>query len=272
LERMNANRDLIWGIALSLLVHGAFLGLPISPGGQRLILPHQPISLEISLVTLKAHENGPPKKKLVTQIQPQRVRQRVSVREKKVTKRGEKSTAVVEEKPIPVPREKAITSLKEEKALAPAPKPLIPTPQGKITGEVPGPEEEVEEKTLLASPLPSVKNLLGRKDIKASLIPKGEDSSGSRPITLARPRYDRNPKPPYPRIARRKGYQGVVVLKVEILPNGRVGELQLKKSSGHPVLDRSALKTVRKWRFIPAQRGGDPTRIWAEIPIKFELE
>jgi protein TonB len=63
-----------------------------------------------------------------------------------------------------------------------------------------------------------------------------------------------------------------VVLKAEILPNGRVGKVRIKRSSGHDILDKSALKAVKKWRFIPAKRGEDPMRIWAEIPIKFELE
>jgi protein TonB len=89
---------------------------------------------------------------------------------------------------------------------------------------------------------------------------------------LARPRYDRNPKPRYPRIARRRGYEGLVVLKVEILPDGRVGKVRVKRSSGHHILDKSALKTVKMWRFIPARQGDDPIRMWAEVPIKFDLE
>ena len=252
---MNATRDLIWGIALSLLVHGIFLGLPFSPGGQRLIPTHQSIPLEISFVKLEIHEDAPPKTKPIALTQPERVRQSIRVREKKVTKRREKSPIGLGEKPI--------TSLKEEKTLTPPPAPLIPAPQ---------PKEEGAEKALLASPLPSAENLLEGEEFKASLIPKGRDLSRSRPLTLARPRYDRNPKPPYPSIARRRGFEGVVVLKVEILPNGRVGELRVKRSSGHHILDKSALKTVKRWKFIPAKRGEDPIRIWAEIPIKFKLE
>ena len=272
MERMNGTRDLIWGIALSLLVHGAFLGLPFSPGGQRVITTHQSIPLEISLVKLKGHGDVPPKTKPVPLTQPQRVRQSVSISKRKVTKRREQSLVGVEDKTIPLRREKLITPLNEEKTFTPTPEPISPAPQGKITGNDPQTGGEVEENPSLASPLPSVKNTAGREDLKASLIPKGGDSSGKRHITLARPRYDRNPKPSYPMIARRRGYEGVVVLKVEILPNGRVGELRVKRSSGHHILDKSALNTVKRWKFIPAKRGEDPIRIWAEIPIKFKLE
>ena len=175
----------------------------------------------------------------------------------------------MEEKPTPVAREKAIAPPKQEKVMVSAHEPSIPVPRGKISAKAPRPEEEVKkEPYLFARSTPSVRNLVGRETLEASLIPK----KGSRLITLAKPRYDRNPKPPYPRVARRRGYEGVVLLKVEILPNGRVGEIQVKRSSGYLTLDRSALKTVRKWRFIPAKRAGEPIRIWAEVPIKFDLE
>ena len=271
MEKMNANRDLISGIALSLLVHGAFLGLPFSPGSQRPTLTHQSIPLEISLVKLKGHEDARPKMKLVPLSQPQRVRQGLSISRTKVTKRREKSPVDLGKKPIPIFRERPITPLKE-KTLRPTPKPLSPAPQRQIEDKAPQPGEKIPEKASLATPLSSAETPIKGEDFKASLIPQGGDSRRSRPITLARPRYDRNPKPSYPRIARRRGYEGVVVLKVEILDNGRVGELRVKRSSGHHILDRSALKTVKQWKFIPAKRGEDPIRIWVEIPIKFELK
>ena len=267
---MNGTRDLICGIALSLLIHGAFLGLPFSSGGQRLIPIHQSNPLEISLVGLKGHQDGPSRMKLVLLSQPERVRQSVSISKGKVTKRMEKSPVDLGKKPIPLLREKPIIPLTEEKTLTPIPEPLSPAPGRKIEDNVLQPGREMRGKAPLAIPLPSAQNPI-KEDLGASLIP-GADSSRSHPITLARPRYDRNPKPPYPRIARRRKYEGVVVLKVEILPNGRVGELRVRRSSGHHILDKSALKTVKKWRFIPAKRGVDPIRIWAEIPIKFKLE
>ncbi len=246
MERMKPTRDLIWGVAISLLVHGAFLGLPFSPGGQRSVVSHQPIPLEISFIKLEVHEVTTPKAKPIAPTQPERVRQGVEVREKKVAKKREKST----------------TSLKEGETLTPAPEPFIPTPQAEITGNAPQQKEEGAKEVPLASPLPSAKDSLEGEAFNASLIP----------LILARPRYDRNPKPPYPMIARKRGYEGLVVLKVEILSNGRVGQVRVERSSGHRILDRSALKTVKEWRFIPAKRGEDPTRMWADIPIKFTLE
>jgi protein TonB len=261
---MNATRDLILGVILSLLVHGAFFGLPLSSGGRSPTLTHKSIPLEISFVKLEVHEDATPKAKPISIAHPERVRQDVKVREKKGTKRPEKSPVGLEKKPI--------TPLKEERTLMVAPEPFIPPPQAKITNNAPQQKEGGENKSPLPSPLPSAEDPLEGEGFNASLIPKTGNASRSRLLTLARPRYDRNPKPPYPWIARRRGYEGVVVLKVEILSDGRVGEVRTKRSSGHPILDRSALKTVKKWKFIPAKRGDEPIRVWAEIPIKFQLE
>jgi protein TonB len=91
-------------------------------------------------------------------------------------------------------------------------------------------------------------------------------------IILTQPRYAENPKPLYPQEARIRGYQGEVVLKVEVLSNGRVGQVEVKRSSGHEILDRSAFATVKEWRFVPAKKGENPIPFWVNIPIKFQLQ
>ena len=91
-------------------------------------------------------------------------------------------------------------------------------------------------------------------------------------IRVARPRYGENPKPVYPPEARKKGYQGEVLLRAEILTNGRVGDVELKKSSGHEILDRSALAAVKQWKFIPAREGEKTVAVWVTIPVKFHLQ
>jgi protein TonB len=91
-------------------------------------------------------------------------------------------------------------------------------------------------------------------------------------IVFARPKYAENPKPHYPNEARKNGYQGEVILRVEVLSNGRVGQVEVKSSSGHEILDRSALTAVKQWRFIPANRGNGSIPCWVNIPIKFQLQ
>ena len=81
-----------------------------------------------------------------------------------------------------------------------------------------------------------------------------------------------NPKPPYPAVSRRMAEEGTVLLSVHILANGRVDEVKLKRSSGFPRLDDSAMKTVRHWRYVPAKRNGKPIPYWYAQPIRFSLD
>jgi TonB family protein len=85
------------------------------------------------------------------------------------------------------------------------------------------------------------------------------------------PRYAENPKPSYPLEAQERGYQGEVLLKVQVLTNGKVGQIEVKRSSGYDVLDQSALHTVKQWKFIPARKGEDTIPMWVNIPVKFQL-
>jgi TonB family protein len=90
------------------------------------------------------------------------------------------------------------------------------------------------------------------------------------PVTHAS--FLNNPPPPYPRQSRRLGEQGRVVLAVEIDINGAASQAMVSMSSGYPRLDRTALETVLKWRFIAGNNDGVPQKMWVTIPINFILE
>ncbi|MDR1701947.1 MAG: TonB family protein [Sporomusaceae bacterium] len=81
-------------------------------------------------------------------------------------------------------------------------------------------------------------------------------------------------KPPYPPQARQKGIEGIVVLQVLVLENGRVGDASVVSSSGDSSLDAAALTSVHKWRFVPAQNlaTGEKLRSYARTSVSFELE
>lgn len=81
----------------------------------------------------------------------------------------------------------------------------------------------------------------------------------------------RNRKPDYPLMSRRYNEQGTVVLRVLVNADGSAGEVFVRKSSGHPLLDQSALTAVRDWRFAAATRDGKPVSEWYEIPIPYTL-
>lgn len=71
-----------------------------------------------------------------------------------------------------------------------------------------------------------------------------------------------NTPPPYPGAARRMGDEGEVRLDVHVGADGSVLEVRLRQSSGSPLLDRTAIETVRRWRFDPATVDGQPVAEW----------
>jgi protein TonB len=100
---------------------------------------------------------------------------------------------------------------------------------------------------------------------------KSTDKISTLNTVIAYPLYKENEPPVYPEIARVRGYEGVVLVFAEVLPNGRVGEIKIRKSSGYAILDQSALQAVKPWKFEPAKKSGNPFTAWVELPIKFIL-
>lgn len=77
---------------------------------------------------------------------------------------------------------------------------------------------------------------------------------------------------PYPKKAVRRGWEGRVVLTYEVLPDGSVGRVELTQSSGRVLLDEAAREAVKKWKFQPALKGGQPVKDVVETPVTFKLE
>jgi protein TonB len=77
--------------------------------------------------------------------------------------------------------------------------------------------------------------------------------------------------PAYPSSARRLGIQGTAILHVLVAESGRVAEVIVKQSAGHPDLDRAATDAVRRWRFEPARRGAEPVEMWVQLPFEFRF-
>jgi protein TonB len=130
----------------------------------------------------------------------------------------------------------------------PKPREVEPDPQ---PAEQPAAKEEVQPAPQAATP-PSPVVLDAEPDYRAD--------------------YLNNPRPPYPMVARRMGYHGKVVLNVEVLAEGKAGEVKLHQSCGYDILDNAAVQTVKTWRFTPARRFGQPVTQWFLVPIKFSLE
>jgi protein TonB len=78
-------------------------------------------------------------------------------------------------------------------------------------------------------------------------------------------------KPLYPRVARESGWEGTVIVRTLITPDGVPSRVEIRKSCGHEVLDLAAQEAIKTWKFQPAKDGNIPIAKWVDIPIKFDL-
>ena len=76
-----------------------------------------------------------------------------------------------------------------------------------------------------------------------------------------------NPQPRYPSLARRRGEEGRVLLRLTVNATGRVEAVSVARSSGYELLDQEAQRTVARWRF----QSPSTERMVAQIPITFRL-
>jgi TonB family protein len=73
--------------------------------------------------------------------------------------------------------------------------------------------------------------------------------------------------PAYPAVAKRWHVQGAGIFRVSIdITTGRVTDVSVLKSTGYGVLDGSAIRTLKLWRWKP----GRSRRV--NVPISFKLD
>ena len=99
-----------------------------------------------------------------------------------------------------------------------------------------------------------------RKKSSDSLNKKSNDNRISQNKNLSKALYKigsiNNPHPPYPLIARKKGFEGKLILEVLVNEDGSVRSTSIRESSGYEILDTVSKETVEKWTFIPAKKMG----------------
>ena len=137
-------------------------------------------------------------------------------------------------------------------------------PKSKPEPEEPEPAKETKE--VYFDPPPDMSHI-----ICSTTINQKTEIPGAQTILEARPIYRINPPPSYPIIARKRGYQGNVVLEVLINKQGKVIDFRIFSSSGYSILDKTAIASVKKWLFEPGMRGSDKIDMWVRVPIRFKL-
>lgn len=144
----------------------------------------------------------------------------------------------------------------DELAAKPAPKP-VPKPKPK---PAPKPVAKPEPKPVETPPPPVAAPAPVAPPAPAPVTPPSANAA-----------YLKNPAPEYPQMAQRRGWEGTVLLRVEVLASGKPGQIQIQKSSGRDALDAAALAAVKRWSFVPAKQGDVAQSGWVSVPIDFKL-
>lgn len=257
-------KSLIPAAILALLLHGLFLVVPpewVHRKPKPLLKP-RPVTMSLSyrgpLKPAAAPAEIPePPRKTPAPVPPTRLKKEAKP-------------------PTPKPRPKPRKPEKKTARPRPAPKKLLSaSPPPKPTAS---PEKEVLRETAAPADSPSPEEGVpatahGTKSQGPGLQRSHKKSPDPAPPLLiaAIPVYRENPAPLYPRTAKRRGYEGTVLLEVLVNREGKVKELRIFHSSGYPVLDKAALSSVKKWVFEPGKRGNERIEMWVKIPVRFQL-
>jgi protein TonB len=227
---------------------------------------HPPV-LPIQLVTLDAPAPTPPAATPPrAPVKPPRLLAPPKPKETPISR--------AEERPAPPPAPIA-------SATTPTPSPPAPAPST-VASEPPAADSGPSPATILSSALSSAG---GRPSASTGPSPSGVDAPAPpASATLrapavapegitqyARPQGGYQVRPSYPVAPRRLGVQGTTLLRVHVLADGRIGDVLVERSAGHPDLDDAATDAVKRWRFDPARRGSEAVAMWVLLPVEFKL-
>jgi len=160
--------------------------------------------------------------------------------------------------PKPQPIAKPVAEAKPKPKVQPAPKPapaLNPPPA--VAESVPKPEAKSEAEQSVEQPAEPQAAALGSRQL---------------PQLVEKPSFRKPPQPPsYPKVARKRGHQGVALIEVWLDEEGEQLKRSLLSSSGYRSLDNAALAAVSNWAFAPQTIAGRGLSSRVHIPVRFAL-
>jgi protein TonB len=195
------------------------------------------------------------------------------------------------EKPMPVAPPAPMSRPDPEPPTPEAPPPLAPTPAAPVAAAPPAPIAPAAPSSVTSGP-PATDVVDRSSGVFASAPAPSPSTNGPASASSASPQatgpavaalptdgitqraipqggYQH--RPAYPSSARRLGVQGTTLLSVLVADDGRVANVVVTQSAGHPDLDQAAAEAVRRWRFEPARRGAEKVAMWVQLPVEFRL-
>lgn len=267
---LRCNKRLLLASGLCMSAHAALLLFGLQPTQTRAVTLDS-LSAGPALVLNLAATGAQSGANAADNVQPapQKIEPKKAVEPSAVPAKAAETAITKQAKPV----------LKKE----PAPKKVAP----KIT------EEKAPKKTVKKTARKSTDNTEQHNSVAASTGKTATHSSATTqsasgaPNTASRaaptsaaqargsssePRFRVPPSAPeYPKASRMRRQEGTVLLEVKLGTQGEQLQVVLLKSSGFPLLDRSALKAVKGWQFLPQEINGQGVSHVVRIPVRFEL-
>ncbi len=179
-------------------------------------------------------------------------------------------TMSYKKKPAPpkLPPKETVKKINKKEVIKP--REIIKTPAPvKVEEKAVAPEPQDQQETAIQEDVSNSGSAAGEE---VETQPSEIETVAPAIITEAEPLYKVNPEPPYPKIARKRGYQGIVILSVLVNKEGRVDNLWVFESSGYNILDNAAFDAVKEWLFEPGREGDTPVEMWVQVPVKFIIK
>jgi protein TonB len=282
--------------ALALIIHGGVLGFKLDPKRRKppakcqdLVLTLDVQRMPCAVVTspdapspeaLTANTPHSPEKEMVRPGAQVETPQARAVTPQKSAPRQQKKAVIKKRvdplempadrprnrpKPLPKPAEGLVQPEKESGSETVS-RPAAPARDDRTFSAA----DKMEGDETVSGPVPAP-----RQDAIRDVGPEAEEKTASAPsvgeIVKARPAYRDNPRPEYPKVAKKRGYEGVVLLEVLVNKAGKVDDVRIAESSGHQILDNSAATSVKGWVFEPGSIGGRKVDMWVRVPVRYEL-
>ncbi len=237
----------------SFALHGLALShtTPAKQINAQVAMPNKPVALQFITLASQAAPEPTPVTKKKKESSPQSPKEIEVAPVSKPLPDVEKTSKPVIKKPNPAQAIKQITPLPTKQMTRP-------------------PKEKVKETPRPVSKKPEPLKEIVRKKTSERIAQASKTAS---PVLVKDVRFHVKPKQPtYPRMARRKGLEGSVLIEVWLDKNGRQTLQNIVKSSGHQVLDDAALDAVKQWQFSQHRINGIAIAHRLRVPITFNLK
>jgi periplasmic protein TonB len=181
--------------------------------------------------------------------------------------------AMTAAQPVPEPPPRPPMPVRPSAPTAPVPQKKLPRVAEPVPPRavIPAPEESVPQHEEVPPDAISAEEPPLAEDAAPGPPPRTPRTAESTSLHVSVPRYDLNPPIVYPAPARRRNLEGTVLLDVLVSAQGRPVQVNVARSSGHTILDSSAVDAVRRWRFEPARRGETAVEMWVQVPVRYAL-